>query len=64
MILKAFANSIRDIDDIDKELTFKPHIYTTNLKKFEGTAKDINERSSHDHIKRQIKARKEKESFL
>jgi hypothetical protein len=49
-----------------KELTFKPHIYTnhTTVKKFEGSASELNEKSGMDHVKRQIKARKEKESFL
>ena len=60
---KAYANSIRDVDEVEKKLTFKPHIYTTTIKKHENN-NEIHEKSTIDHVRRQIKGRKDKESIL
>jgi hypothetical protein len=57
-------NTSKENDESIKELTFKPHIYTAPLKKFEGSARELNDKSGVDHIRRQMRARKEKDSVL
>ena len=59
---KAIANSAKaESDKEEKELTFKPHIYTAPVKKFEGSARALTEKSGANHVLRQAKARKDKQ---
>ena len=57
---KAAANSAKEEEKKNKELTFQPHFYSAPVKKFEGHARELTEKSGANHVLRQAKARKEK----
>lgn len=59
---KARASQLKEEAESQSKPTFKPHIFTkTVAKKMEGPVAELNEKSGSNYVKRQQKARQEKE---
>ncbi len=59
------AEKLREEHNTSKESSFQPKFYSnSNVKKFEGHARELTEASGQRHVDRQIKARKERDHII
>ena len=55
--IKAKSKQENQVQQNEEDFTFSPQLFSVPLKKFEGSAKALTERSGANHIQRQNKAR-------